>query len=315
MPQALQRHWFLIVLCTVMLVGIVAWEQLSTFAEVFPRNIVVAVVLFVMALPLKTDAIYNTLRRPGPALLAIAVNMGILPLLAWAVSPLLNDDLATGLIVAAVVPCTLASAAVWTRLAGGNDAVSLLVTVITNLTCFAATPAWLALLVGQGGESIDLGQMSMKLLLLVVVPILAAQLLRTIPLVALAADARKPALSIFAQVGVLSIVLIGAIHCGAKLDQLGLKLTGLLGQLLLTLLLAAAIHLVAWFLGYWSAERLGIARADQLAVAFAGSQKTLMVGLAVALEFGGLAVLPMLAYHFLQLFIDTLLAHRCQAMP
>ena len=310
MSQTLKRHWFLLVLCTVMLVGILGWEQLRTFADVFPRNSVIAVVLFVMALPLKTDAIFNTLRRPGAALLAIAVNIGVLPLLAWAVSPLLNENLGNGLIIAACVPCTLASAAVWTRLAGGNDAVSLLVTVITNLTCFAFTPAWLALLVGQGGASIDLVQMSTKLLLLVVVPILAAQLLRQIRLVALAAEVRKSALSILAQIGVLSIVLIGAIHSGEQLDRLGMKLFGLLGQLLLMLALAAAIHLAAWFIGYWTAGRIGLQKPEQLAVAFAGSQKTLMVGLAVALEFSGLAVLPMLAYHFLQLLLDTLLAHR-----
>ena len=310
MAQFLKRHWFLIVLCTAMLVGILGWRQLLELADIFPRNIVVAVVLFVMALPLKTNAIYNTLRRPGAALLAIALNIGLLPLLAWAVSPWLGDDLGTGLIVAACVPCTLASAAVWTRLAGGNDAVSLLVTVITNLTCFAFTPTWLKLLLGQGGESIQFGQMSVKLLLLVVVPILAAQLLRQIPTVALAAEARKPILSFLAQIGVLSIVLIGAIYSGQQLDQIGIKLTGLAGQLILMLVLAAAIHLVAWFVGYWTAGLLGMQRADQLAVAFSGSQKTLMVGLAVALEFSGLAVLPMLAYHFLQLLFDTLLAQR-----
>lgn len=310
MPQFLKRHWFLILLCIVMLVGILGWQPLRPLIDHFPKNSVVAGVLFLMALPLRIDAIYNTLRRPAAALLAVGVNMGVLPLLAWAVSPLLGDDLATGLIVAAVVPCTLASAAVWTRLAGGNDAVSLLVTVITNLFCFALTPAWLALLVGQGGESIDFGEMSLKLIVLVVLPLVLAQVLRVFPPVAQAADAHKPRLSILAQLGLLSIVLLGAIHCGEQLDRIDLKLSGLLGQILLMMLLAAAIHLAAWFIGFWSAGRFGIGKAEQLAVAFAGSQKTLMVGLAVALEFSGLAVLPMLAYHFLQLVLDTLLAQR-----
>ena len=53
-----------------------------------------------------------------------------------------------------------------------------------------------------------------------------------------------------------------------------------------------------------------MAPAEQLAVAFAGSQKTLMVGLAIALPFGGLTVLPMLVFHIEQLLIDTLLADR-----
>ncbi len=35
-----------------------------------------------------------------------------------------------------------------------------------------------------------------------------------------------------------------------------------------------------------------------------------MVGLAVALDFGGLAVLPLIAYHAIQLLVDTVLADR-----
>jgi hypothetical protein len=35
-----------------------------------------------------------------------------------------------------------------------------------------------------------------------------------------------------------------------------------------------------------------------------------MVGLAIAIDFGGLAVLPMVAYHIEQLLIDTVLADR-----
>ena len=44
-----------------------------------------------------------------------------------------------------------------------------------------------------------------------------------------------------------------------------------------------------------------------MAVAFAGSQKTLMVGMKVSLD-ANFSVLPMVTYHIGQLFIDTLLA-------
>ena len=67
------------------------------------------------------------------------------------VAPLLRGDLAVGLLVAAAAPCTLASAAVWTRRAGGNDAVALMVTIGTNLTCFVVTPLWLLVTTGRAG--------------------------------------------------------------------------------------------------------------------------------------------------------------------
>ena len=46
------------------------------------------------------------------------------------------------------------------------------------------------------------------------------------------------------------------------------------------------------------------------AVAISGSQKTLMIGLEVALMFGGLAALPIITYHVLQLIADTMLVDR-----
>jgi len=141
MFSALRRRWFSLLLIATLVVGMGWAEPLGSLAESLPRNWIIGSVLLAMALPLKIDAMWATLRRPAPALLAVAINLLVVPLLAWSASHLLSGDLALGLILAAAVPCTLASAAVWTRLAGGNDAVSLLVTMITNLSCFLVTPA------------------------------------------------------------------------------------------------------------------------------------------------------------------------------
>lgn len=312
MRETLKRRWFLLVLTATLVVGIAGASGLAALAEAVPRNFLIGAVLLAMALPLRTDTMWDTLRRPGPALLAVAVNLVLLPPLAFATSRMLVDDLAVGMIIASAVPCTLASAAVWTRLAGGNDAVSLLVTMITNLSCFLVTPAWVRFLAGRDDASVPFGEMVTKLLVLVVLPIVAAQLLRQIPAVGRWADDKKLGLSIFAQLGILSIVFVGAVRCGQKLVELDDQLATIWGQIALMLVLVGAVHLVAWWFGYSMAAKLGMARAEQLAVAFAGSQKTLMVGLAIALEFGGLAVLPMLAYHVEQLLIDTILADRCR---
>ena len=63
-----------------------------------------------------------------------------MPILAYLVSHLLPPLLAGGLIVASVVPCTLASAAVWTRKAGGEDSIAMMTTVVTNVGCIAIVP-------------------------------------------------------------------------------------------------------------------------------------------------------------------------------
>jgi sodium/bile acid cotransporter 7 len=69
------------------------------------------------------------------------------------------------------------------------------------------------------------------------------------------------------------------------------------------------VHLTALMVGFRTGRRLGMSRADQIAVGFAGSQKTLMVGLQICMELG-FHVLPMVAYHISQLLVDTLIADR-----
>jgi len=310
MLQTLRRHWFLLLLLATLVVGMGWAVELESLAEGLPREWIIGSVLLAMALPLRIDAMWATLRRPAPAMLAVAINFVVVPLLAWAASLLLTGDLALGLIIAAAVPCTLASAAVWTRLAGGNDAVSLLVTMVTNLSCFLVTPALIYLFAGRTNDAVQFADMAYQLFLLIVLPIFGAQLLRTIPLVGQWATANKRRLSTFAQVGILTIVFVGAVNGGLKIARLENQLAPIAGQIAWMALLAAVVHTVAWWIGFRAAGRFGMAPAEQLAVAFAGSQKTLMVGLAIALPFGGLTVLPMLVYHVEQLLIDTLLAER-----
>ena len=62
----------------------------------------------------------------------------------------LAPDFSFGLMIAASAPSTMAAASVWTRRAKGNDAVSLLVTILTNGFCFLVTPAWLVLATAAG---------------------------------------------------------------------------------------------------------------------------------------------------------------------
>lgn len=310
MLQALKRRWFLLLLVATVAIGMTWAESLESVSARLPRRWIIGSVLLAMALPLKVDAMWATLRKPRPAILATAINFLLVPLFAWLGSQLLTEDLALGLIVAAAVPSTLASAAVWTRLAGGNDAVSLLVTMITNLGCFVVTPAILFVLAGRDDSSIDFAEMAVKLLVLIVLPIMGAQLLRSIPPVGDWATTNKTLLSTYAQIGLLTIVFSGAVNGGLKLASLEGQLAPIAGQIGLMMIVVAAVHTAAWFAAYHLAATLGIAREEQLAVAFSGSQKTLMVGLAIALSFGGLTVLPMLAYHIEQLLIDTLLADR-----
>src|SRR5690606_32055371 len=125
----------------------------SRVAFAVPQNWIIAAVLLTMSLPLEFGAMWKSMRHPAPSLLASFICFVVVPLLAWPVSVFFQSDLAAGIIIASAVPCSMASVTVWTRLAGGNEAVSILVTVITNMACFVVTPAWVWLLVGQQSET------------------------------------------------------------------------------------------------------------------------------------------------------------------
>src|SRR5690606_18064508 len=73
--------------------------------------------------------------------------------------------------------------------------------------------------------------------------------------------------------------------------------------------LAIGIHCLALLIGVAAARALGGTAAEQIAVGLAGSQKTLMVGLQIALDCG-VSVLPMIIYHVGQLMLDTVVAQR-----
>jgi sodium/bile acid cotransporter 7 len=153
---------------------------------------------------------------------------------------------------------------------------------------------------------VDFQSIVVGLLLLVVLPILAAQALRQWRAIGTSATRHKAFLSFLAQCGVLLMVFIGAVACGERLADIESGFST--SHLAVMIVAVAAVHVALLLLGFNLAQLLRLGRADAIAVAFSGSQKTLMVGVFVAMAIGPLAILPMVAYHAAQLVIDTLVA-------
>ncbi len=318
MLKFLAHRWFLIALTILFVVGLFGAAHLKLLADwKWLRQANLFVVMFITALPLEARSIWRTLKRPLAPAIALTMTYGLLPLIAWAASNLISDpSLAGGLLVASVTPCTVASAAVWTRRAGGNDSVAILSTVITNLACFIVPPLWLAVMLRgtPASGALDAGKLMVELGLLVVLPMVLAQLARLHAPVSEFAARRKPLLSTLAQCGILLMVLFGAINSGLKMQQMGAEMSGAeiaaQGlQIALMVALVLSIHTGVFVVGYFLTQRIGLPKADAIAVGFSGSQKTLMVGLEIAIA-SQLSILPMITFHAGQLFIDTLIADR-----
>lgn len=314
------RHWFLIGLAVVILTGIRVGIQLGDAANspatrVWFENsarVLTAVVLFLMSFTLDSRKLAQALKSPRAVLWATAVNFGVLPLLAWPVARWqYSSDYLLGVIITASVPSTMASASVWTRKAGGNDAVSLLVTILTNGLCFVVTPLWLRAQIGTAVQ-LDTQRLIVDLIVSALLPIALGQLSRQSPPVARVADAFKTALSNSAQVCILIIIFGSALRAGPKIAA---SSSGGIASLMFVLVSMASIHLVAIAIAWRGGKLIGLAREDALAAAFAGSQKTLPIGAYLASRMAeqgasGLVVFPILIYHISQLVIDSLIADR-----
>ena len=343
-----QKRWFLVALAVLIPLGIVwglkmesgqradAEEKVSApsepageaetktteglIARLKLSQVITAVVLLLMSFSLDSHHLKAAVRSPGPVLLASLINYAAIPLMGWGIAGLQHiPDFQIGLMIAATVPCTLAAASVWTRKAKGNDAVSLMVTLLTNTLCFLVTPFWLNLTLGRA-VSLDMVEMIFRLLFVVLLPTLAGQWLRQIHRLGDFATRHKTPIGVIAQSLILTLVFLAAFRAGKQLGGEGPHPS--LVSVLIVWGSCIALHIAAMALGWIGSGLMGFAPENRAAIVFASSQKTLPIGVLIATATTMLgdpnllgpgqsipfAVFPMLMYHASQLFIDTVIA-------
>lgn len=312
MTDFFKRHWFLTLVAIGFAVGYFAAETIAPLLELpLLRDGVVFVVMFLMGVTLRADTIRASIARPLPGLIAIGVNVLVVPLLTLPTMLFLPEKLFGGLWVAALVPCTLASASVWTRRAGGDDSVAMMTTVVTNLACVAVVPIGLAWVLTRTSQ-ISAADQIIKLSVLVALPLVIAQIARKAGLAAWA-DRNKPVLSLTGQLGILVMVVFGAVASSLRIQAGEGAATGW-GDIVMLVAAASTVHTLALYLGIAIARLAKVSPPRQIAVGIGGSQKTLMVGLQIAIDCG-VSVVPMLVYHVGQLVIDTIVVDRWKQKP
>jgi sodium/bile acid cotransporter 7 len=304
----LAKHWFLVSLAVCFSLGFCFAHPLRPLLDLaWLRNSIVFAVMWAMGVTLHAEAIRQSLVKPRASLLAIAINVLFVPLLALPWRWVLPLDLFGGLFVTSIVPCTLASASVWTRKAGGDDSISMMTTVVTNLACVIVVPLGIFLVLAQQAEIDPVAQVK-KLTLLVVLPLILAQIMRRLGADAWA-DRNRFRLASAAQFGILSMVVFGSIASATMASDeagaSGVRWVAGAG----VLLAAVTVHCVALYFGIVAARSLSLGPESQIAVGISGSQKTLMIGLQIAIDCG-VSVVPMIVYHLSQLVIDTVIADR-----
>jgi len=195
-------------------------------------------------------------------------------------------------------------------MAGGNEATALWTTLVTTGLSWMVTTAWLAW--GTGTQvQIETVALMRGLLLVLVLPVALGQSIRAIPSLGRFALRHKTRLGYVSQLLILIIIWKAAVDVFAMLEG-GRSVVNPL-SIVMVAAVCLSIHLTGLAAGFWSSRALRFDRPNQIAVAFACSQKSLPVALFLYESYFQaypLAVVPLAFYHVGQLIADTLIADR-----
>jgi len=306
MPQRslLARAWLPVAIVMAAAAGL-AWPAPGLWlADVRASSWLVPVVMLLVSLRVPGRRLLEVVRHPLALLGSLALTFGLFPPVALGWQALLGpstDEARTALVILAAQPSTLATAAVLTQLAGGNAALAVVCTVVSQLVSVVATPWILALYVGHA-VPVDAWALTLELSRSVLAPVLLGQLLR--PLVAPWVERRSGVLSVVAESVIVSFVLMGFATTRAELFA-----TPLLAGLVLATVVAVHATMLAVSAAVGLLLRLD--GAGRIGFTLAASQKTVAAGILVwqtGFANNPLGPLYVVLHHLLQTVADAILA-------
>jgi len=273
--------------------------------------VVIGLLFFLYGARLSTEETLAGLKHWRLQLVILATTFAVFPLLGLAARVLeptvLTPGLASGVLLLCLVPSTVQSCVVNTRIAGGNVAAAVVSASLSNLIGVFLTPALVAWLMATDAR-IDAASI-LRIVLQLLAPFVLGQLLR--PWISATLDRFDGPLKIFDRATIVLVVFVAF----SKGTDAGLWSTTSVHDLLLVALVCAALLVVtmAWCIGVGRA--MGLTHEDRLAVLFCGSNKSLASGLPIAaVLFPGptvaFMVLPLMIYHQLQIITGSVIAAR-----
>ena len=280
------------------------------------KILAIAVIFFLTGLSMRTEEILHGFSNWKLHFYIQGFSYIFMPLLCWIALALagdhLNEGLAAGFTILAVLPITITSCVVLTQLAGGNSAGALFNAVLGNLMGIVLTPALFLLLLGASEMQIELDTVKIitKLGLLVVSPLIVGQIVHLF-----FREKTRQFKKIASLVNRWCILLIvymafGKIFTG---DAEGISTAGVI----IPLVMIIPVHLLILWFAFAGGKICGFKREDLIAIVFCAPQKTLAMGLpllaailATRPDLEGLASLPVIIYHPTQLLIAGYLEGR-----
>ncbi|WP_073502865.1 bile acid:sodium symporter family protein [Actinacidiphila paucisporea] len=300
---------------TVGLAALLPAEGGAAVAAGDTADVAIGLLFFLYGSRLSAREALDGLRGWRLHLVVVAATFVLFPLLglaAGAAMPgLLTPQLSTGLLFLCVVPSTVQSSIAFTSTARGNVAAAICAGTYSSLLGMVLTPLLAAWLIGSAVRFSADGPAALGIQL--VAPFLAGQLLRR-RTVGFISRHRK----VLGRLDRLSILLV-VYAAFSKGMAAGIWHQVTVPRLAALLLVEAAMLAVALAATSAAARRLRFADEDRIAIVFCGSKKSLATGLPMAAAlFGpraGLAILPLMLFHQMQLAVCAVIATRWSRRP
>lgn len=235
--------------------------------------------------------------------------MGMAGWLAWqGTAAFIPPALAMGFLYLGVLPSTVQSATVYSSLAGGSVASSVVAAALLNILGVFLTVPLYSLLAG-GGDTVLSGQTLVKVLTILLLPFVLGQALQ-----------KYTGEWVSRYRARIALMDKGVIALGVYVAFSGAVEQDIWSQLepdvwMIVLIVCALLLLVAyggvWLLG----GTLRLSRPDRIAMLFAGGQKSIAMGAPLATimfpaAIAGTVLLPLLVYHLAQMIIAAVVAGR-----
>lgn len=280
--------------------------SLSTIA-----NVGVSIIFFFYGLRLNFTQLREGLRNYKLHLVVHLTTFVAFPVIVLAARALLmtpdTELFWLGIFYVAALPSTVSSSVVMVSIAGGNIPAAIFNASISSLIGVFITPIWMSILLSSTNGQYDLGGVIAKLSLQVIVPVVLGLVLNK--RFGWFAERNKKYLRYFDQFTILLIVYTAFCESFSRNLFASYSLEDLLwlsGMLLgLFFLVFGFITLVGRLLNF--------TREDRVTALFCGSKKSLIQGSVMAnvlfpATVAGVALLPIMIYHALQLIVASIIA-------
>ena len=284
-------------------------------ADVFSKltTVAIAILFFLHGAKLSREAVVQGIMHWKLHGLVFAFTFALFPILGLLAKPILvpmlGQELYWGFLFMCFLPSTVQSSIAFTSVAKGNVASAVCSASFSNLIGMFITPVLVAFFIlDQSQHGFDPTASILQITLLLLLPFVLGQVLR--PWVFPHMQKQPKIVKLFDQ-GSILMVVYGAFSSAVVA---GLWQQVSVMTLILLLIACSVLLTIIMLLALYIPRMLGFNQADQRAIFFCGSKKTLASGVPMAqiLFIGqplGMIVLPIMIFHQIQLMVCGVIAN------